>query len=259
MTSRCTVQLWKKWENVILMCVAVFKLTWYDILFSASNLSVNPVVGNIITWSPQLNFELVFATPHSTCVPGLTWHSLWTKQRQHSFLPRTSLSSPVIFHKSSTLTYVSRLQNCVVRRSSWLRHCATSLKVAVSIHNGVSEICYWHNPSAALWLWVRLNVYQKWATRDISWRYRQPALCADKLTTFMCRLFWNMEALTSWNPQGLSRPVHVWPYFNKLIDMKMFLYTLGTSFLLLRTAGSRVYQQQPFSSLQLCTDLISTS
>ena len=27
------------------------------------------------------------------------------------------------------------------------------------------------------------------------------------LPTFMCRLFWNLGTSTSWNPQGLSRPV----------------------------------------------------
>jgi len=30
---------------------------------------------------------------------------------------------------------------------------------------------------------------------------------ADNLTTFMCRLSWNLGSSTSWNPQGLSRPV----------------------------------------------------
>ena len=30
---------------------------------------------------------------------------------------------------------------------------------------------------------------------------------ADNLTTFMCRLSWNLGASTSRNPQGLSRPV----------------------------------------------------
>ena len=39
-------------------------------------------------------------------------------------------------------------------------------------------------------------------------------LRADNL--IMCRLSWNLGALSSWNPQGLSRPVHVWfkiPFF----------------------------------------------
>jgi hypothetical protein len=30
---------------------------------------------------------------------------------------------------------------------------------------------------------------------------------ADNLTTFMCQLSRNLGASTSWNPQGLSRPV----------------------------------------------------
>jgi len=30
---------------------------------------------------------------------------------------------------------------------------------------------------------------------------------ADNPTTFMCRLSWNLGTSTSWNPQGLSRPV----------------------------------------------------
>jgi len=30
---------------------------------------------------------------------------------------------------------------------------------------------------------------------------------ADNLTTFICRLSWNLRAWTSWNPQDLSRPV----------------------------------------------------
>ena len=30
---------------------------------------------------------------------------------------------------------------------------------------------------------------------------------ADNLTTFMCRLSWNLGASISWNPQGQSKPV----------------------------------------------------
>ena len=33
------------------------------------------------------------------------------------------------------------------RWRSWLRHCATSRKVAGSIPDGVIEIFHWHNPS----------------------------------------------------------------------------------------------------------------
>jgi hypothetical protein len=35
----------------------------------------------------------------------------------------------------------------------------------------------------------------------------RPVRRTDNITTFMCRLSWNLGASTSWNPQGLSRPV----------------------------------------------------
>jgi hypothetical protein len=40
---------------------------------------------------------------------------------------------------------------------------------------------------------------------------------ADNLTTFMCRLSWNLGASTSWNPQGLSRPVMGLLYLYSLV------------------------------------------
>jgi len=44
-------------------------------------------------------------------------------------------------------------------------------------------------------------------TRNNSCEQRRPLRRADNLTTFTCRLSWNLGASTSWNPQGLSRPV----------------------------------------------------
>ena len=35
----------------------------------------------------------------------------------------------------------------------------------------------------------------------------RPVRGADNLTTFMCRLAWNLGSSSSWNPWGLSRPV----------------------------------------------------
>jgi len=45
------------------------------------------------------------------------------------------------------------------------------------------------------------------STRYISWVQMRPVRRADNLTTFMCRLSWNLEASTSWNPPGLNTPV----------------------------------------------------
>ena len=41
---------------------------------------------------------------------------------------------------------------------------------------------------------------------------------ADNITTFMCRLSWNLAATTSWNPLGLSRPVM------GLLDLYLYTY-----------------------------------
>jgi hypothetical protein len=45
------------------------------------------------------------------------------------------------------------------------------------------------------------------STRNISWGKRRPMRSANNHTTFMCRLSSNLGASTSWNLQGLSRPV----------------------------------------------------
>jgi hypothetical protein len=47
----------------------------------------------------------------------------------------------------------------------------------------------------ALWPWCWLSLYSL------------PVCRADKITTFMSRLYWNMGASASWNPQGLSRNI----------------------------------------------------
>jgi hypothetical protein len=52
---------------------------------------------------------------------------------------------------------------------------------------------------------------------------RRPVYRADNLTTFMCRLSWNLGASTSWNPRGLSRPVM------GLLCLYLYLKFLGVS------------------------------
>jgi hypothetical protein len=51
-----------------------------------------------------------------------------------------------------------------------------------------------------LWPWGWLSLYQKWVPGIF------PGGKGD-LTTFMCRLSWNLGASTSWYPQDLSRAV----------------------------------------------------
>ena len=106
---------------------------------------------------------------------------------------------------------------------SWLRHCAESRKVARSIPDGVTGIFRWHNPSGRTMALGLTQPLTEMSTRNISWGKKRPVSRTDKLTTFMCRLCWNLGASTSWNPQGLSRPVM------GLFHL-FYLYSLQTGF-----------------------------
>ena len=59
----------------------------------------------------------------------------------------------------------------------------------------------------ALWPCSWLSLYQKWVPGIFPEGQRRPVRRTDNLTTFMCRMSWNLGASTSWNPQGLSWPV----------------------------------------------------
>jgi len=110
------------------------------------------------------------------------------------------------------MTYICVLSKATLihwgtRWRSWLRHCATSRKVAGSIPDGVTGIFRWHNPSGSGMALGLAQLLTEMSTRNVSWGYRWSVCRADKFTTFKCRLSWNLGASTSWNPQGLSGPV----------------------------------------------------
>jgi len=91
--------------------------------------------------------------------------------------------------------------------SSWMRHWATSRKVAGWISHGVIGIFHWHNPSGSTMALGSAHHLTEMNTKNISLGVKRPVPRAD-LTTFTCRLPWNLGAWTSWNPQFLNRPVH---------------------------------------------------
>jgi hypothetical protein len=64
------------------------------------------------------------------------------------------------------------------------------------------------------------------STRNISCEggLKCPVRRVNNLTTFMCQLSWNLGASTSWNPQGLSRPVMGMLYLYILIWKRIVLY-----------------------------------
>jgi len=101
--------------------------------------------------------------------------------------------------------FFSKILVLCTRWRSCLRHCATSQKVAGSIPDGVG--IFWHNPSSRTMALELTRPLTDISTTNISWGWRQEVHRSDNLTTFMCRLSWNLGASTSWNPQGLPRPV----------------------------------------------------
>jgi hypothetical protein len=56
-----------------------------------------------------------------------------------------------------------------MRWRSWLRHCAKSRKVAVSIPDGVIRICHLRNPSGRTMALRSTQPLTEMNTRDISW------------------------------------------------------------------------------------------
>ena len=69
------------------------------------------------------------------------------------------------------------------RWRSWLRHYATSLKVAGSIPDGVIGIFHWYNPPGVDSV-SNKNEYQEYFLRGLMLPVRR----ADNLTTLMCQI-----------------------------------------------------------------------
>ena len=76
-------------------------------------------------------------------------------------------------HQKSPTSFAANCKQKLIqwgtRWRSWLRHCATSRKVAGSIPDGVTGIFHWHNPSGCT---VALGLTQpltEMSTRNISW------------------------------------------------------------------------------------------
>jgi hypothetical protein len=84
------------------------------------------------------------------------------------------------------------------RWCSWLRHCATSRKVAVSIPEGITGIFHWHNSSARITFLGSTQPLREMTIRNISWRGgggRRPVRRADKRVTFFagCHEIWKPQ------------------------------------------------------------------
>ena len=136
------------------------------------------------------------------------------------------------------------------------------------IPDGDIGIFHWHNPSSRTMVLGLTQPLTEISTRNISWGQRRPVRRADNLTTFVCRLSWNVGASTSWNPQGLSRPVMVLFYLYLFtswwwaINMpetcrgwwrnKRRVNSASSWFLLHRYAVGKLYWNKLFGKLRLC-------
>ena len=68
---------------------------------------------------------------------------------------------------------------------------------------------------------------------------------ADNLTTFMCRLSWNLGASTSWNPQGLSRSVMGLLYLYLSFEYRLPLNSMLSNSSVTVTIYKTIYQSTP--------------
>ena len=72
---------------------------------------------------------------------------------------------------------------------SWLRHCATSRKVADSItESGFTENFHWHNSSGFTTVIGSTQTLTAISNRKISWWVKRVVLAAENVTIFLCRL-----------------------------------------------------------------------
>jgi hypothetical protein len=88
----------------------------------------------------------------------------------------------------------------------WLRHCATSRKVAGSIPDGVIRIFHSLNPPG------RTQPLTEMSTWDISCVCvggGGPMHRANNLAIFMWRLCRKFGSLNSWSPKGSTRPLYL--------------------------------------------------
>jgi hypothetical protein len=106
---------------------------------------------------------------------SLSYTSLYCSKALVSNCTRCDVRANVIPNVSPFCTNVCRLFKHSVAVPwgtlwrSWLRHCATSLKVAGSISDGVIGIFHWHNPSGRTMVLGSTHPPTEMSTTNISW------------------------------------------------------------------------------------------
>ena len=94
-----------------------------------------------------------------------------------------------------------------MRWCSWFRHHATSRKVAGSIPSGVIGIFHWHYPSSHTMALGLTQPLTEMHTRNIYWWVKAASAEGWQPYHLHVPTVLKSGSPTSWDPQGLSRPV----------------------------------------------------
>ena len=117
------------------------------------------------TWNRRLG------EPHSQSGSVSDMNNLSHKESNHDFstVPTRSIVNIPAVLSCLSLKLEITLFYWGAQWRSWLRHCATSQKVAGSILDGVVGIFHWHNPSGHSMALGSTQPLTEMSTRSISW------------------------------------------------------------------------------------------
>jgi len=125
-----------------------------------------PLVSNVLTNFWMQHFGGARLSPNS--VRNAIWHALNEPVCQHLRTRNPRCSTVYI---DNSLGPLARDSPCILgtRWRSWLRHCATSRKVAVSIPDCVIGIFHLHYPSGRFMVLELTQPQTEMNTRNIFW------------------------------------------------------------------------------------------
>ena len=122
-------------------------------------------LGNSRTFSYLPNIW-TYSGAHSTSWSVATWCTFLVGGLNMSGLHVAHLS---VLSSLCQLAYPTVIKRRGTWWHSWLRHCATSQKVAGSVCDGVTGIFHWHYPSGCTMALGSTQPLTEMSTRNISW------------------------------------------------------------------------------------------